>query len=190
MKSIIRTAALVAGCASLSACATVTRGPHTNWEVKTSPPGASVQTSNGKSCASTPCTIRTSRRAHFTATISKPGYKPVNVEVTHGMSARGGVALAGNAVIGGVIGVVVDLSTGATNDLKPRKADLTLQKDDTYQAIGQVSMPSDLAPPIRRDTSSLQRHADANTQPDRQGRVIAIRVLPDGSVAETRSPYN
>lgn len=200
MKTTIRAAALAAGCVALTACATITRGTQTNWEVKTSPSGASVKTSNGRSCAATPCTIRTSRKSVFTATISKPDYKPVDVQVSHEMSAGGGVALLGNFILGGVLGIVVDLVTGAPDDLTPEKVDLALQPDGSQLSDVRYAPPSAPASAGHQDVTPQPRYAEATTpaaQPrpadttapaTNQGRVIAIRVLPDGSVVETRSP--
>jgi hypothetical protein len=119
----------------LTACATVTRGERTAWEVNTVPPGASVKTY----CDSTPCAIQMPRRSDFSADIAKPGYKTLKVTVTHKIAADGGVAFAGNALIGGVIGAGVDLATGAALDLTPNPVTVTLEKDDGAVAGGRIA---------------------------------------------------
>jgi hypothetical protein len=43
---------------AISGCASITRGTKDVLEIKTEPSGAQVQTSNGFSCASTPCAIK------------------------------------------------------------------------------------------------------------------------------------
>ena len=130
MKAIISVAGgLVAAC-SLSACATVTRGSNTAWEVNTTPPGATVKTTNGFYCESTPCALKMPRKAEFTATVTHPGYKPVDVKVTNHVSNGGGMGMAGNVLLGGVIGAGVDVATGAMLDLTPNPVTLTLEKAD------------------------------------------------------------
>jgi hypothetical protein len=122
--------AALAAVTGLTACATVVRGDHTAWEVNTVPPGASVKTTNGFYCDSTPCAIQMPRRSDFSADIVKPGYKTLKVTVTHKVAAGGGAAFVGNALIGGVIGAGVDLATGAALDLTPNPVSVTLEKDD------------------------------------------------------------
>ena len=129
MMKLLRAAAMSAAVLSLGACATVPRGEHTAWEVRTTPPGAQVKTSNGMICDSTPCSLRMMRKDNFTATISKVGYKSVEVRVTNKVSGQGGLGLAGNVLIGGVIGLGVDAVTGASLDLTPNPVDLNLEKD-------------------------------------------------------------
>jgi hypothetical protein len=107
--------------------------------VNTVPPGASVKTTNGFYCDSTPCSIQMSRRSDFSADIAKPGYKTLKVTVTHKIAVGGGVAFAGNALIGGVIGAGVDLATGAALDLTPNPVTVTLEKSDGAAAADVVA---------------------------------------------------
>ena len=115
----------------LGACATVTRGANTAWEVTTDPPGAQVTTSNGHQCPSTPCSIKMPRKSEFTAKITKDGYKPAEVSVTNKVATSGGVAMAGNVLIGGLIGAGVDVSTGAMLDLTPNPVHVNLERANT-----------------------------------------------------------
>ena len=146
--------AALAAVTGLTACATVVRGEHTAWEVNTVPPGASVKTTNGFYCDSTPCSIQMSRRSDFSADIAKPGYKTLKVTVTHKIAAGGGAAFVGNALIGGVIGAGVDLATGAALDLTPNPVTVTLEKDD--------AAPVASAPPVE----GADRHRGAHIQTD------------------------
>lgn len=130
MTVFFKVAGLAAAACSLAACATVTRGSSTAWEVNTTPPGATVRTSNGQACDSTPCSIKMSRKSEFTATIAKQGYKPVDVKVTTKISSAGGAGMAGNVLVGGLIGAGVDVATGAMNDLTPNPVNLALEKDE------------------------------------------------------------
>jgi hypothetical protein len=126
---LFRTLGLAAAALSLAACATVTRGKNDSWQVASNPPGARVETSNGFSCEATPCSMKIPRKAEFTATISKPGYKPETVEVTHKVKGGGGAAMAGNVLAGGIIGAGVDAASGAIYDLVPNPATVTLEKE-------------------------------------------------------------
>ena len=127
---LYRSVAVVTACALLGACATITRGTNRAWEVQTTPVGAQVKTSHGMSCPSTPCSIKMPRRSQFVATISKDGYKPVDIQVDNKVSAGGGTAMAGNVLIGGIIGAAVDGSNGAMLDLRPNPAIVTLEPLD------------------------------------------------------------
>jgi hypothetical protein len=146
MMKLLPAAALTAAVLSLGACATVTRGEHTAWEVRTSPPGAQVKTSNGMICDSTPCSLRMMRKDKFTATITKPGYKTVEIKVTNKISGQGGLGLAGNVIIGGVIGLGVDAVTGASLDLTPNPVDLVLEKYEPVAAPMAALAPEAAAP--------------------------------------------
>ncbi len=117
---------IAAAAVSLSACTTITRGTNDTWVVETTPAGASVSTSNGYSCQSTPCAIKMPRRSEFVATVERDGYETVQVNVTHQVSGAGGAGMAGNVLVGGLIGVAVDAGTGAMNDLVPNPVVLTL----------------------------------------------------------------
>lgn len=141
MNAFFKVAGLTAAACSLAACATVTRGSSTAWEVNTTPPGATVRTSNGQACDSTPCSLKMSRKSEFTATIAKPGYKSVDVKVTTKISSTGGAGMAGNVLVGGLIGAGVDVATGAMNDLTPNPVNLVLEKDEAKPAVAASAAP-------------------------------------------------
>ena len=136
---IVRFTAIAIAAASLGACATVTRGTNTAWEVQTTPDGARVETSHGMMCESTPCAIKMPRKSNFTAKISKEGYKTATVVVTNKVAGGGGAAMAGNVLVGGIIGAGVDVSTGAMLDLTPNPAVVTLEKVE--QTVADASKP-------------------------------------------------
>lgn len=123
----VRAVALACAATSLTACATMTRGTTQEFTVESSPPGASVTTSNGFTCPSTPCTFRMARKSGFTVTVSKEGYIDQTQTVESAMAGAGGAALAGNILVGGIIGAGVDASSGALNDLRPNPLIVTLE---------------------------------------------------------------
>ena len=116
---LIAIAAALGAVLTLPACATVTRGTNTDFNVRTDPAGAAVKTTNGYTCAATPCAMRMPRKSSFQATITKPGYKTVTATIGNRVSGGGGAGLAGNILIGGIIGAGVDAGTGAALDLRP-----------------------------------------------------------------------
>lgn len=118
----------------LAGCATITRGATDTWTVSTTPVGAAVRTSNFFSCDQTPCTFKMSRKAEFDVTISKVGYKTWTGHVTHHVASSGGAAMAGNVILGGVIGAVADAASGAMLDLVPNPLSVTLEKDEPQPA--------------------------------------------------------
>lgn len=119
---------VAAGCAALmlGACGTITRGTKDTWVIETTPAGASVSTSNGFSCRSTPCALKMPRRSEFVATIEMDGYETHEIQVTSQVSGQGGAAMAGNVLVGGIIGAGIDAGSGAMYDLVPNPVQVTL----------------------------------------------------------------
>lgn len=132
------TVALFAIGTAVSGCATVTRGTHEVFTVNTVPPNASVKTSNGRACDATPCSFTMNHRENFDVTITKPGYREWHGHVTHQFSSGGGAALAGNVLVGGLVGVTVDAVSGATQKLVPNPLNVTLEP---VQAAGPATSP-------------------------------------------------
>jgi hypothetical protein len=71
------------------------------------------------------------RKAKFEVTVSKDGYKSYRGHIDHEVSGKGGAAMAGNVVVGGLIGIGVDASTGAMDDLKPNPLTVHLERTDS-----------------------------------------------------------
>lgn len=113
MASTSAVACLLAG-----GCATITRGTTTDVVFQSEPPGAAMETTHGFWCT-TPCTLRMARSDAFVATFTLEGYEPQSIPVQSEVSGGGAAGLAGNLLIGGVIGGVVDATSGAMNDLIP-----------------------------------------------------------------------
>ena len=115
MKKLFVIAALLP---SLGACATITRGTSQSFVIQSEPPGATARLSNGQIC-DTPCSLKMKRKDGFTVDITKDGYEPVHATVSSGISGGGAAGMAGNVILGGLIGAVVDGTSGAMNDLSP-----------------------------------------------------------------------
>ncbi|MBX9740274.1 MAG: translation initiation factor 2 [Beijerinckiaceae bacterium] len=112
---------------AVSGCATVTRGTTAPVTVNSEPAGAQATTSLGLTCPSTPCTFEVSRKSEFVVSFSKPGYEPQQVPVATKLAGAGAAGMAGNILVGGIIGIGVDAATGATLEHFPNPVFVTLQ---------------------------------------------------------------
>ncbi|NNL56095.1 MAG: PEGA domain-containing protein [Woeseia sp.] len=110
-----------------SGCATITRGTSEAFAIETNPPGASATLSNGLACT-TPCSIKVKRRGDFTVTLQKEGYETVTATVSSSIDGAGGAGMAGNVLVGGIIGAGVDAGTGAMHSHKPNPLSVTMVK--------------------------------------------------------------
>lgn len=162
MKAILAVALI----APLAACATITRGTTQAFTVESEPSGAAVETSNGLSCPATPCTFaRVSREAEFSVTISKPGYRTTTHNVTHETAGGGAAGMAGNVLLGGVIGAAVDGNNGATQDLVPNPLRVTLEP--IQQASFPAAAPAAMTQPAAATTAETPAaQAEAPPAPD------------------------
>ena len=139
MKNIGRLSALALAVISLSACATITRGTKQTVEFKSTPDGADVATTVGYSCV-TPCKTKLKRKDGFEATFSKAGYESTTVKVESKLAGGGAAAGAGNLILGGLIGGIVDGTNGSMNNLTPSPVEATLVP------IGAVAKAEEAAP--------------------------------------------
>jgi hypothetical protein len=106
-------------------CASITRGSKDTLVVNSDPNGAKVSLSIGLS-GKTPCAFKVSRKGGFVVKIEKEGYETIELQVVGQISGAGSAGMAGNVLIGGIIGIGVDAATGATKDLKPNPIDVKL----------------------------------------------------------------
>jgi hypothetical protein len=112
---------------ALGGCATITRGSDELVAFQSEPPGAAVRTSIGAGCPTTPCSISVPRKDPFVASFELPGYRGEQVTVGTRMSGGGTAGVVGNVLFGGVIGVVVDSSSGAGLDHYPNPVMVQLE---------------------------------------------------------------
>jgi len=146
MKLVIRLLAAAATASALSGCATITRGTTTEFTVESTPPGAKVETSNGFSCASTPCTFNMPRKEAFDVTVSKKGFQEAKASVASELSGAGAAGMAGNVIAGGLIGMGIDATSGALKDLKPNPLQITLTPIEVAAKVAEPAAESAPAP--------------------------------------------
>ncbi len=108
---------LVVG-ASLVGCATITRGTNEVMIIESDPVGAKVEMSNGMGCT-TPCSLKMPRKSEFDVTISKDGYETIKTHVGNQVAGGGAAGMAGNVLLGGIIGAGVDAASGSMLELIP-----------------------------------------------------------------------
>lgn len=136
---------LLAVCVLVSGCATVTRGTRQTFKIESTPVEAKVALSNGETCV-TPCTLKIKRHPGFTATFMKQGYQTKTVTVgseVHGGGVAGG---AGNIILGGVIGGIVDGMDGSLYSLSPNPLQVTLEQSAGTAPVAAEPVATDSPP--------------------------------------------
>ena len=123
----MRSIGVVLVLALLSGCATITRGTSESFVIETVPPGAAATLTNGMSCT-TPCSLKVKRRGDFVVTLEREGYEPVTATVTSSVDGGGAAGMAGNVILGGLIGAGVDAGSGAMHSHKPNPLTVTMVK--------------------------------------------------------------
>jgi hypothetical protein len=132
----------------LAGCATVTRGTSDAFVVNTDPSGAAVRTSNQFACDETPCTFKMPRKSEFEVTITKKGYKTWEGHITHKVATAGGAGMAGNVLLGGLIGAGVDVASGAMMDLVPNPLTVKLEAEAPAAAAAIVASSAPTTAPV------------------------------------------
>ena len=118
---------------TLSGCATITRGTADQIQIVSTHDGAKATTSNGQNCI-TPCMLLVGRKDVFTVHYEKEGFVPQDVEVKTQTGGYGAAGLAGNVILGGVVGIGADIVTGASLDHVPNPVSVTLEAETPVAA--------------------------------------------------------
>lgn len=123
--SLLSVCALLATCG----CATITRGTTEALRIETEPAGAKAQLSTGQTCI-TPCSMELKRKRDLSVDLQQDGYQPATVSVESKVAGAGAAGMAGNILVGGIIGAGVDAATGATKSLRPNPVHVHLIASD------------------------------------------------------------
>lgn len=129
----MRIVVVIAAALAVGSCASITRGWDNQIQFSSNPPEASVRTSAGFTCV-TPCTLKVGRKDEFTAVFSKPGYITQEVAVRTQLAGAGAAGVAGNVLVGGIIGMGVDVASGATLEHCPNPVAVTLRRVGSREA--------------------------------------------------------
>jgi len=130
-----------------SGCATIAHGARQSVEIMSTPPGAVVMI-DGSERGRTPTVVMLSCKDHHTMRLELAGYQPYEMQLKRGISGW----FFGNIIFGGLIGIVVDVSTGAMYKLSPGQIDAVLEqqgatayrreRDALYVAVAMRADPS------------------------------------------------
>lgn len=80
----------------------------------------------GPACT-TPCMAEVPRNRELLVTFSKAGYLDLTVPLKTKVAGAGAAGMAGNVVLGGAVGLVVDTASGAALDHYPNPLKVVLQ---------------------------------------------------------------
>jgi len=114
----------------LVGCATVAGGARDKKITITSePPGAAIVV-DGQPFGATPAIVKLSRKSDHQVAIHMTGYEPAALTIHQ----RFNPWFAGNLLIGGLVGMVIDLCTGATYTLSPDEVVVKLRPEPSVPA--------------------------------------------------------
>jgi len=113
---------------SIGGCATITRGTKEVLVIQSDPPGATASLSSGHMCK-TPCSIELPRSNSVHVKIEKQGYVTVDTDVQAQVAGAGAAGMAGNVLLGGLIGAGIDAASGATKQLIPNPVWVKLEPE-------------------------------------------------------------
>lgn len=118
----------------LTGCASIVNGPRQKVHFTSEPTKAKVVVHSHRNNKedmffTTPAIKELDRESEYTVTFMKDGYQKHKHEIKRGIN----LLLFGNAVIGGLIGIIIDMSTGAAYRLTPNKVHANLESGPVKQ---------------------------------------------------------
>ena len=122
---IIKNIAVLIICFSLTGCATIVTGIYQKVPVTSDPPGVMVRVDE-KDSYTTPVKLRLRRYRDHLLTFTREGYLKEEVKLVHTISG----AIAGNAVLFGLGGLLIDNWSGAQYKLTPTKVHVQMKKEN------------------------------------------------------------
>lgn len=132
-------------------CASIIHGSKQSVTFQTNPAGATVEVFDGMGVSygvcDTPCSLDLKRKREYKIKISKPGYASAEMVI----QKKSDGWIWGNILFGGVIGLIVDFTTGAAYKLDPSALHVTLSEE----SIGNLTLPEDGAGILLFDIDDL-----------------------------------
>jgi hypothetical protein len=124
---------------ALPGCATITGGTGPQKIKVASNPSGAIVIVDGRPCGMTPTTLRLDRKVEHRIELEKDGYMLAEADLKPKINPW----IFGNVVVGGLIGVVVDLATDSERRLSPSKVDVLLSP------AGGPTPASPVSPPVQ-----------------------------------------
>lgn len=121
-----------------SGCATIMRGSTQNIPVQTAP--AAVSFDVGGLTYTTPTTLELERKEEYILEFSKEGYASSQIRISKHIS--GGYIIL-DALLTGLLGIVVDAVTGAWYNLKPESVTVSLSKVSAMPGPDEIEIAID-----------------------------------------------
>jgi TolA-binding protein len=185
----------------LSGCASIMSGRSQKITVQADPPDARI-TIDG-AVHHSPCQPEVNRMAKHNIVVEKPGYKPC--QFTPGRTMNGWVL--GNILLGGIIGIIVDLATGSVASISDDEVRMVLVpgKDCQIYANGQLVQrdgqavnnggskkeemdPDRRGPPLKQETpDSKTKITETKAEPER--RKVEVKVADSGNVLQPKTEF-
>lgn len=146
LKRLVVGLALVGGLMATLGCATIVHlGGSEDVKVTSEPVGAKVVV-DGADRGVTPLEVGLERKKAHTVVVSKDGYKESTKQIQSQLSWW----LAGNAIFGGLIGLVVDLLSGGGYTLDPAEVHMALESGAATAKIPAEALTPTPAVPLQQ----------------------------------------
>ncbi len=127
MKKLMRLVPLspVLGAAICAGCATLTVGSTQTVRIVSVPPGSSARVLPTGKTLTTPGEVTLARNKVYTVIVEMDGYKTAKAYINHNV----GDAFSGNVILGGLLGMAIDINSGAAWTLSPDRVEVHLEPD-------------------------------------------------------------
>jgi|SRR5690606_6759571 len=112
---------------TLTSCATIMSGAKQNVKISSSPSQATVIV-DSLEIGKTPLKTKLKRKQNHIVRLELEGYQPYEIELKRKFNAW----IIGNAMIGGAVGVIVDLATGSFYYLSPKELNVELENGTVF----------------------------------------------------------
>ncbi len=135
------------GCASVATCG----GRDQKVTILSDTPGATVIV-DGQPSGTAPATVSMARKTEHSVEIVAPGYEPAHATIRRRLNPW----VVGNLLIGGPIGLIIDVVTDSTHTLSPDQLKVTLKPlPGAATPTGPATVqPASLQSPVSRPPGS------------------------------------
>ena len=114
----------------VTSCATIITGTRESVFFDSDPVGSFLEI-DGEEVGKTPCTLKLKKNREYIVVFKKEGYTSGNIFIKKGFEP----VFLGNLVLGGPIGMLVDVCTGAVYKLSPQNNFLLLKPNEPKSFI-------------------------------------------------------